>query len=194
MAKLSRTQSLVLAAACSWPLTYTVWADGFTQAYLNLPNGMQVVKTPTVKGLLERGLLARSSEDDDHLEVTLAGREALTGEPSAVTEASTPGWRLTVTSDRKVRFTVGGVDFLMTTSSWPNSTSADLMVEHVAHSMSALRSRTPDKFEHELAAFNAGTPSAFGAIAEESLDAVRLLHPEVAGHANNFEMRISVRR
>ncbi len=39
----------MLAAAARWPLNYTVWADGFAQAHLALPNGLQVVKVPTVK-------------------------------------------------------------------------------------------------------------------------------------------------
>lgn len=83
MTKLSRTQALVLAAAAQWPLTYTVWADGFTQAYLELPNGIQVVKSPTAKGLLERGLLAQSdNEHDGRLEVTAAGHEALAEAPT----------------------------------------------------------------------------------------------------------------
>lgn len=194
MSKLSRTQSLVLAAAAQWPLTYTVWADGFTQAYLELPNGIQPVKSPTARGLLERGFLSRTTEGDDHLEVTLADREALAATPLAIAEVSTPGWRLTITSERRVRFTVGGADFIMTTSGWPNSTSADLMVEHVAHSVSALHSRTPDKFERELAAFTVGAPNAFLAITEEALFAAQLIHPEIADHANRVDLRVSVRK
>ena len=70
MSKLSKTQSLVLAAAARWPLIFVTWADGFLQAHLELPNGLQVVKTPTVRGLLERGLL---------LSVTLFDDEASSG-------------------------------------------------------------------------------------------------------------------
>jgi len=194
MIKLSRTQALVLAAAAQWPLTYTVWADGFTQAHLALPNGLQVVKTPTVKGLLERGLLARTQDEDEpRLELTLAGHEALAAAPTAVAEVSTSGWRLTATQERRTGLGVGGTDFIVTTSGWPNSTSADLLVQHIAHSMTALHARTPDKFERELAGFNAGVEGAFAAIAEEARDALYLLHPEVEGYANNVSLRVSTR-
>jgi hypothetical protein len=170
-----------------------VWADGFTQAYLELPNGLQVVKTPTVKNLLERGLLIRA-HDGDHLEVTAAGHEALTATPTAVSEVSTPGWRLTSTQERRAGFTVGDTKFVVTTSGWPNSTSADLIAQRIAHSMTALHARTPDKFERELAGFDAGVQGAFAAIAEEAFDVVHLLHPEVEGHANNVTLRISTRK
>ncbi len=192
MIKLSRTQALVLAAAAHWPLTYTMWADGFTQVHLELPNGLQVVKSPTAKGLLERGLLAQTNnEDNDHLEVTQAGHEALAGAPTAVAEVSTPGWRLTSTLEHRAGITVGGTRFIATTSGWPTSTSADLMAQHTASSIAALHARAPEKFEVELAGFNAGVPSAFTEIAEEALAVVHLLHPEIDGYANNFTLRIS---
>lgn len=195
MSKLSRTQSLVLAAAAQWPLTYTVWADGFSQAYLELPNGIQVVKSPTAKGLIERGLLAQTNnEDEGLLEVTQTGHEALAAAPTAVAEVSTPGWRLTATQDRRAGFSAGGTEFIVTTSGWPNTTSADLMAQHVAHSMTALYARTPEKFERELAGFGTGVQGAFAAIAEEALDVVHLLHPEVEGYANNMTLWISARR
>lgn len=195
MGKLTRTQTLVLAAAARWPLTYTAWADGFTQAYMELPNGLQVVKSPTVKGLLESGLLAQpGNEHEGPLEVTAAGHEALAAAPAAVAEVSTPGWRLTATQDRRVEFNVGGTAFVVTTSGWPNTTSADLMAQHVARSMTALHGLTPDKFERELAGFTAGIQGAFAAIAEEALDVIHLLHPEVVGYSNNVSIGISARR
>lgn len=190
MPKLTKTQALVLAAAARWPLNYTVWADGFAQAHLELPNGLQAVKSPTTKNLLERGLLAQT-HDGDLLEVTAAGHEALTSSPTAAKEVSTPGWRLTSTQEHRAGFTVGGTRFTATTSGWPTSTSADLMTQHAARSIAALHDRAPEKFEVELARFNAGVPSAFAAIAEEALTVVHLLHPEIDGYANNFTLRIS---
>ena len=138
-------------------------------------------------------LLARVKKEEDHLEVTLAGREALAAAPTAVAEVSTPGWRLTTTQERRVGFTVGDTNFIVITSGWPNSTSADIMAQRIAHSLVALHSRTPDKFEHELARFNTGVQGAFAAIAEEALDVVHLLHPEIEGYANNVTLRVSTR-
>lgn len=195
MSRLSRTQSLVLAAAARWTLHYRVWADGFTQVHLDLPDGIQVVKSPTAKGLIERGLLTQTdNENEDHLEVTLAGHEALAEAPTAVAEVSTPGWRLTATQDRRSGFNVGGTAFIVTTSGWPNTTSADLLAQRIAHGMTALQSRTPAKFEHELALLNAGVQGAFAAVVEEALDVVHLMHPEVQGYANNITLRISTKR
>lgn len=104
---MSRTQSLVLAAAAQWPLTYTVWTDAFTQAHLDLPNGIQVVKSAGARGLMGRGPLAvANKEGDDLLEVTPAGHEVSKAIPAAVVEVSTPGWRLISTHERRTEFSV----------------------------------------------------------------------------------------
>lgn len=67
------------------------------------------------------------------------------------------------------------------------------MAQHIAHSMTALHARAPDRFEGELARFNAGIQGAFAAIAEEALDVVHLMHPEVVSHADNVALSISIR-
>ena len=156
---------------------------------------MQIVKSPTVRGLLERALLAPNEDvHDDHLKVTMAGHEALAAAPEAVAEVSTLGWRLTSTSEHRAGFTAGGTEFVVTTSGWPNSTSAELMAQRFARSVIALHARTPDKFERELARFNTGVRGAFGAIEDEALFTVRLLHPEMEGYASNVALRASTRR
>lgn len=65
------------------------------------------------------------------------------------------------------------------------------MAQHTARSIAALHARAPEKFGAELAAFNAGVPSAFAAFAEEALPVVHLLHQEIEGYANNFYLRVS---
>ena len=88
-----------------------------------------------------------------------AGHDALISAPTAVEKVTAPDWRLTATQEHRAGFTVGRTKFIATTSGWPTSTSADLMAQHAARSIAALHARAPEKFDVELARFNAGVPA-----------------------------------
>lgn len=193
MTQPTRTQLLVLAGAARHPLIYELWADGYSQARLELPDGWQTVKTPTIRALLTKGLLSLSDgfPEDDRLTVTDAGLAMLKVAPEAIAEVSRPGWRLTPTSEHRATFTIGVTKFIMTTSGWPNSVTVSSVGQHIAHAINALFQRTPDKYERELAKFKVGKESnALTAIVVEAFETVYTLHPEIEHYVPKFQFNI----
>ncbi len=106
---------------------------------------------------------------------------------------STRGWRLTVTQEQRSSFTVANTKFIVTTSRWPNSVSAEAVGQHLAHSLNALHVRRPETFDIELGLFLEGQEGAFRAILFEAYEVVHILHPEVEGYANDLTLSVSKR-
>lgn len=194
MTRPTRTQLLVLAGAARHPLIYELWADGYSQARLELHDGWQTVKTPTIRALLNKGLLSlpEGFPGEDRLRVTDAGLAILKAAPEIIAEVSSPGWRLTPTAEHRTEFTIGSTKFLIITSGWPNSVIVNSVGQHIAHAVNALFRRTPAKYERELAKFGVGAESdAFTAIVMEAFDTVCLLHPDLERYDPKFQFSVS---